>query len=704
MCVLLAVLAFRVVLAHFDALSARLPACAVAVPVEGDLKVTVVESGAVLLRVTGVMPVSLAGCASGRYQVRLSWPAHLGAPRVGDIWHVEARVRSPWSMRNPGGFDYERWLLANRIGATGYARHAELRVASPVGMLDQWRARLTKSLARAEAHPEVLKAVLLADGAGMEAQLWNRLRDSGTVHLLVVSGLHISVAAGVGAGLIGVLLRLFPRLCELLPRRHAMAVAGAGSALLYVFLAGPGVPVLRAFSSLLIALMFASAHRRCGSFRSLGLVLLLVLLAFPLAPLSDGFWLSFGAVTVLLICFADVRRAPHRASLPRAFLHAQRTMWIGMLPLLAATVGRWSVLSPVANALAVPLVSLFVVPPLLLHAAFLPVLDSLAGFLLQVADLGADWTIRWLGLIRWPALQLAAWPAYVWLVSGAAAIALLLPVPRQTKLAVLPALSVVLAPAGERLPPGAFRVTVLDVGQGSAALVETRSRTLLFDAGPRFPSGFDLGERVVLPALAQQPVRQLHRIVVSHSDLDHAGGVDAVKDAQPKVDVLGPDGSFPRSCHHAPPWQWDDVRFRFLTAPAIRGAQKDNNRSCTILVEAAGRRALLMGDTHAPLEMLIARQVDGPVDLLIAPHHGSATSSSLPLVRRLQPAVVAISSGRGNRYGHPHADVAARYEAHGSRVLVTHENGALQWRSDQPADVRRWREHAARYWTLRASM
>ena len=386
------------------------------------------------------------------------------------------------------------------------------------------------------------------------------------------------------------------------------------------------------------------------------------------------------------------------------FLRAQGAMWIGMLPLLAATVGRWSVFSPLANLAAVPLVSVFVVPPLLVHAAFVPVSDGVAEFLLQVADLGAGWTIRWLGLIRWPALQIASWPVAVWFVSGVAAVVLLLPVHRSVKAAVLPALCALLAPAGERLAAGDFRVTVLDVGQGSAALVETRSRTLLFDAGPRFPSGFDLGERVVLPALAQQPVRQLHRIVVSHGDLDHAGGVDAVRAAQTAADVLGPDRSFPRSCHDASPWVWDGVRFRFLTAPAIRGAPEDNNRSCTILVEGDSGRALLMGDTHAPLEMLIARQVDAPVDLLIAPHHGSATSSSLPLVRRLKPRVVAISSGRGNRYGHPHPDVVARYKARGGRVLVTHEGGAIQWRSDQPAQVRRWRERAARYWTLRASM
>ncbi len=698
--VLCGTVAIHVANAHRQALSSRLPGCVIGASVDARAKVLSVDEAAaeapyhqIVLR----LPVSIPNCTHGVYQVRLSWSRSLGLPLAGETWQVQAKVRAPWSMRNPGGFDYERWLLARRIDGTGYARGAKpLSSGPPPSPLQNFRQRLGVRLDAESRHPGIARALTLGDDRGIAQAFWGLLRDTGTVHLLVVSGLHVGIAAAVAHLLAAMLLRGVPVVCAYLPAARSARAAAVLGATAYVILVGFEVPVTRALCMAAVAGVAVLASRRLGAWQSYAAALTATLLSTPLALLEQGLWLSFGAVGVLLLRFSNLHRAPLRLRALRLLGQAQSALFIGMFPLLAAATGQWAWVAPVANAVAVPLVSIAVVPALLIYA-FLPV-DGVAYWSLAVADQAVTLLVELLQEISAPTMSLAEQPLAIVVLSIAAALAWLLPLPRRFRVMLVPALLAPLAPGDAPLPPGVFRLHVLDVGQGSAAIVETRTSTLLFDAGARYPSGFDIGERVVLPALAQLSRRRLDRLVVSHPDNDHAGGAEAVHAVHREAQLIDD-----ASCHTYAGWQRDGVHFRFLSHPRIRQESADNDRSCTLLVEGRHGRALLTGDTSARYEGLIGRQVDGQVDLLIAPHHGSITSSSPSFVRRLSPRLVVFSAGRGNRYRHPHPAVVARFRRAGSRVFITHESGMLRWRSDDKK-VTGWRAQNARYWTQRLSM
>ncbi len=695
-----ALLATHVLQAHRLALATRLPPCVVGALVDAEAQILAVEAagaGAPYHQVELRLPVSVAGCVRGERRLRLSWNRTLGLPQSGERWRVQAKVRAPWSMRNPGGFDYERWLLARRVDGTGYVRGAELLGSGPAAnTLQTVRAQLGARIDAESRHPGIARALTLGDARHIGQAVWSLLRDTGTVHLLVVSGLHVGIAASFALLLTALLVRCLPGATAYLPAARCARAGGVLGAAAYVVLVGFDVPVTRALCMAAVAGIAVLASRRLGAWQCYCVALAVTLAGVPLAPLEHGFWLSFGAVGVLLLRFSNVRCAPRGMAPVRTLAQAQSALFIGMFPLLAAFTGQWAWVAPVANAVAVPLVSIAIVPPLLAHA-FLPV-QYVARWSLRVGDHAVTMLLELLQMLAVPAVALAEQPLALVLLCIAAAAAWLLPLPRRWRVMLLPALAAPLAPAGSPLPEGVFRVHVLDVGQGSAAIVETRESTLLFDAGARYPSGFDIGERVVLPALAQLPRRQLDRLVVSHPDNDHAGGAEAVRGVHGDALLIDSDG-----CHAHPAWQQDGVRFRFLTHPRIRQATSDNDRSCTLLVESGHARALLTGDTSARYETFIVRQAGGPVDLLLAPHHGSISSSSPGFVSRLSPGVVVFSAGRGNRYKHPHAQVVARFRRAGSRLFVTHEHGMLRWRSDG-GEVISWRAHAARYWTQRVSM
>ncbi len=686
--------------AHRLALASRLPPCVIGASVEAQGQILSVDEAAgeaPYHQIIVQLPVSVPNCTDGIYRLRLGWGRELGLPLTGETWHVQAKVRAPWSMRNPGGFDYERWLLARRIDGTGYARHAKLLRSGPqANAVQAFRERLSRRLEAESLHPGIAHALTLGDSRHIGQALWGLLRDTGTVHLLVVSGLHVGIAAAVAHAIAGMLLRCLPGAATYLPAARSARAAAVLGAAAYVILVGFEVPVTRALCMAAVAALAALASRRLGAWQSYAVALTATLLSVPLAPLEQGFWLSFGAVGVLLVRFSNVHRAPESIRSIRVLGQAQVALFIGMFPLLAAVTGQWAWVAPVANAVAVPLVSIAVVPPLLVYA-FLPI-ESVARWSLAVADQTALWLLEMLQLHSVPAMALAEQPAAVVFLSATAAVACLLPLPRRCRIVLVPAILAPLAPADAPLPPGVFRIHVLDVGQGSAAIVETRTSTLLFDAGARYPSGFDIGERVVLPALAQLPRRHLDRLVVSHSDNDHAGGADAVGAVHREAEYIDDV-----SCHSYAGWQQDGVRFRFVSHPRIRRETADNDRSCTLLVESQDARALLTGDTSARYEALIGRQVGGAVDLLTAPHHGSISSSSPSFVRRLSPRLVVFSAGRGNRYRHPHPAVVARFHREGSQIFITHETGMLRWRSDEN-EVTRWRTQHARYWTQRLSM
>ncbi|BDM24160.1 DNA internalization-related competence protein ComEC/Rec2 [Pseudomonas sp. LRP2-20] len=604
-------------------------------------------------------------------RLQLSW---FDGPVIhaGEHWRVAVTLQRPAGLLNPHGPDREAQLLARRIGATGTVKAGQVLQAQARG----WRDALRERLLQADAFGQeaALVALVLGDGAGLAREQWQVLQATGTVHLLVISGQHIGLVAGLLYALVAGLARsgLWPRRWPWLPWACSLALAAA---LAYGWLAGAGVPVQRACLMLAVVLLWRLRFRQLGAMFPLLLALNLVLLAEPLAALLPGFWLSFAAVAILIYSFA-ARLGGWRPW--QAWTRAQWVIAVGLLPVLLVTGLPVSLSAPVANLLAVPWVSLAVLPLALLGTLLLP-LAGVGEGLLWVAGGLLDILFRLLALLAgWrPAWIPPALPVVAWLLVCAGALLLLLPrgVPLRGLGGVM--LLALWVPR-DTLPLGQVEVWQLDVGQGLAMLLRTRHHTLLFDAGPA-KGETDLGERVVLPTLRKLGVGRLDLMLISHAHADHAGGAAAILRGLPVGRVIGGEalsGVQLQPCSSGERWTWDGVHFSLWR---WEDGQSSNDRSCVLMVEARGERLLLAGDMEAGAERAWLADTEVPrIDWLQAPHHGSRSSSTEAFIRATIPRGVLISRGRNNSFGHPHAQVVERYRRHGVVVYDTAVEGALR--------------------------
>jgi competence protein ComEC len=629
-------------------------------------------------------------------RIRVSWRG--GPPvRSGERWRLAITLKRPAGLLNFHGFDQEAWLLARRIGATGSVKDGERLAPARTA----WRDSVRERLMAVDAHGRQagLAALVIGDGSGLAAEDWRVLQDTGTVHLLVISGQHIGLLAGLIYGLIAGSARYgcWPRTWPWLPCACGLAFAAA---LGYGLLAGFGVPVQRACVMVGLVLLWRLRFRHLGLWWPLLLALNGVLVLEPLASLQPGFWLSFAAVAVLIMAFGG-RLGPW--SLWQAWTRPQWLIALGLFPVLLVLGLPISLSAPLANLVAVPWISLVVLPLALLGTALLPLPFAGEG-LLWLAGGALDGLFRGL---TWLARHVPAWiPAEVplgyWLVSVVGAVLLLMPKGVPFRVLGWPMLLLAVFPPRDSIPHGQVDVVQLDVGQGQSVLLRTRHHTLLYDAGPRSGT-YDLGARVVLPALRTFGVDSLDMMLLSHADADHAGGAAALAKGMPVRRVVGGEteglpaflGTQP--CVSGERWAWDGVTFELWQWP---DATNGNSKSCVLQVQANGERLLLTGDIDRAAEQaFLASPLAVVTDWLQAPHHGSRSSSSWPLLRQLAPKSVLISRGRGNAFGHPHPHVMARYAAIGSKVYDSAEQGAVrvQLGAFAPAVVARsqrrfWRE------------
>ena len=604
-------------------------------------------------------------------RLQLSW-FDGPAIRAGEHWRLAVTLQRPVGLLNPHGPDREAQLLARRIGATGTVKAGQVLHPVAPGWRDALRERLLK--VDAQGQEAALVALVLGDGAGLAREQWQTLQATGTVHLLVISGQHIGLVAGLLYALVAGLARwgLWPRGWPWLPWACGLALAAA---LAYGWLAGAGMPVQRACLMLAVVLLWRLRFRQLGATFPLLLALILVLLVEPLAALLPGFWLSFAAVAILIYSFA-ARIGGWRPW--QAWARAQWVIAVGLLPVLLATGLPVSLSAPVANLLAVPWVSLAVLPLALLGTLLLP-LAGVGEGLLWVAGGSLDLLFRLLALMaQWrPVWMPPALPVLAWLMVCAGALLLLLPrgVPLRGLGGVM--LLALWLPR-DSVPHGQVEVWQLDVGQGLAVLLRTRHHSLLYDAGPARGDS-DLGERVVLPPLHTLGVRQLDVMLISHAHADHAGGAAAIHRGLPVRRAIGGEALADvqlQPCTRGERWTWDGVGFSLWR---WSDGQSSNDRSCVLMVEAQGERMLLAGDMEAGAERAWLADTETPaVDWLQAPHHGSRTSSSEAFIRATAPRGVLISRGRNNSFGHPHAQVVERYRRHGVVVHDTAVDGALR--------------------------
>ena len=666
------------------------------------------------------------------------------ALQAGERWQMTLRLKAPHGARNPGGFDYELWLWEQGVQATGYVR-AGAKDPAPLRLGTTWQypvawARQTVRdaiYARIENRQQagLIAALVVGDQAAIDRADWDVFRATGVAHLVSISGLHITMLAW-GAGIaVAWLWRRSGRLCRVLPAPHAALLLGVCVAVAYSAFAGWGVPAQRTCLMLATVALLRLSGARWPWPQVWMLACAVVVASDPWALLQAGFWLSFVAVGVLFATDLGAARedstwapgtfdskirpnealtASSRAGtgIARVLTSLQanwREQWVitvALAPLTLLLFGQMSIVGLLANALAIPWVTL-VITPLALLGVVLPALWEVAALAIG----GLLVLLQWLAAWPWATLSVAVAPLAVAVLGALGGVLLVAPLPRALRVLGLPLLLPVLLWQAPRPPAGEFELLAADVGQGNAVLVRTAHHTLLFDAGPRFSLESDAGHRVLVPLL-QSLQERLDMVVLSHRDMDHVGGAPAVLTMQPQAELLSSiEADNPlqslrpaRRCVAGQQWDWDGVRFTVLHPQAIdyEASAKPNTMSCVLRISAGINTALLVGDIEQPQEArLVASGMNLKADVLLVPHHGSNTSSSAEFLDAVSPRVAIVQSGYRNRFGHPTALVSARYAERQIAVVDSPHCGAYVWQS-WAADANRfgacWRISSQRYW------
>ncbi|MGQ0698471.1 MAG: DNA internalization-related competence protein ComEC/Rec2 [Panacagrimonas sp.] len=636
-------------------------------------------------------------------RIRVSWYRSEISVSGGECWSLRLRMRTPHGSFDPGAFDYEGWLYRRGVAATATVKGGERCADSRrqpvlsarqavIDHLDRWLA----------SHPgkPMIAALTVGDTSGLSDEDWTVFRETGTSHLAAISGFNVAILAGLAFLLVRWTWPLSRRLATRLPAQKAAMIAAALAGLAYGLLAGWESPAQRAALMLALLLFAALPDRRAHPSRVLALAFGLMLLFDPPVVLSPGLWLSFGAVGAIF--YATAGRL-HAAPAWGLAIGLQLMLSVLLAPLTLYFFDGAAWLGLPVNLVAVPV--MMVLTPLVLIALGLSLAAPSLGvpLMLGVADVLAmlQSGLAWLAQHA-PAAWVPASPPLAALVLALFG-ALLLFAPRGLPLrplALLCMLPLLWPPQSNVETP--FELTALDVGQGLAVVVRTAHHTLLYDAGPAFEDGFDAGESVVAPFVLSQGLRGIDRLLLSHGDSDHAGGVPSVRRLIQVRDELGTPNH--EACRDGQGWTWDGVKFELLHPDA--GEWSDNNRSCVLRVSAAGFSALLAGDIERDAEarLLSAHREALRADVLVAPHHGSKTSSTEAFVRAVSPHLVIFSAGWRSHYGHPRPEVVARYLEVDTRPLVTGVEGAMRVWRDRAGEIRTesWRRESARFWNAPA--
>lgn len=653
---------------------------------------------------------------------------------AGERWQMRVRLKAPHGSSNPHGFDYELWLWEQGLQATGYVRAGPRDVPPRKLSTGGWthpveRARQSVRSAIYQRVDDrqlagVLVALVTGDQNAIERADWDVFRTTGVAHLMSISGLHITMFAWAASWLVGSLwrrsARLTPRLCLALPASSAAAWGGLVLAIFYALFSGWGVPAQRTVLMLFVVVLLRQSGRQWPWLPTWLLAMAVVVALDPWALMQAGFWLSFVAVGVLFATDSGAVQGESAAAagqlvfwrrglswLGAGLLQMAREQWVvtlALTPLSLLLFNQVSLVGLLANALAIPWVTLLVTPLAMLGVLYAPVWDVAAGAL--------RWLVVFLQtLADWPLASVSVASAPLWCavagVLGGGLLALRLP--WHWRGLGVPLLLPVLLWQPVHVKPGQFELLAADVGQGNAVLVRTASHSLLYDTGPRFSGDSDAGSRVLVPLLRALGER-LDILMLSHRDLDHIGGAPAVLAMQPQAKLLSSLEdrhalqAVRRStrCTAGQRWDWDGVHFEVLhpAAADYDAPARSNAMSCVLRISSGSQTALLAGDIEAAQELrLVASDAARlKADVLLVPHHGSKTSSSAIFLDAVQPKLALVQAGYRSRFGHPAPPVVARYRERGIQIVRSDQCGAALWKSQQPAEIRCQRQAEAHYW------
>ena len=660
--------------------------------------------------------------------------------RAGETWRMTVRLKAPHGNSNPHGFDYELWLWEQGLQATGYVR-AGVHDVPPQKLADGWRHPVERArqavrdavFARVADRQlaGVVAALLVGDQNAIERADWDVFRATGVAHLMSISGLHITMFAWLAARGIAWLwrrsVRWTPRLCLALPASTAGAWGGLLLAAAYALFSGWGVPAQRTVWMLAVVVLLRQSGKRWPWPQVCLLAMAAVVALDPWALMQAGFWLSFVAVSVLFATNPGAssdrnKRAAGQLDAEDQPFTAWRTFWLAqaagalgraareqwvvtlaLTPLSLLLFNQGSLVGLLANALAIPWVTLLVTPLTMLGVVWAPAWDGAA-----VAVAALMVFLQWLA--AWPlaSISVAAAPLWCALAGVAGGVLLAMRLPWHWRVLGVPLLLPVLLWQALRPDHGQFELLAADVGQGNALLVRTAGHTLVYDTGPRFSRESDAGHRVLVPLLRAFGER-VDTVMLSHRDSDHIGGAPAVLAMQPQAALLSSiEASHPLQalrpstpCVAGQRWWWDGVQFDVLHPSAQDYAlpTKSNAMSCVLRISNGQSSVLLAGDIELAQEQrLVAAGAHIQADVLLVPHHGSKTSSSAGFLDAVQPRLALAQAGYRNRFGHPAAPVLARYQERGIAVFVSPVCGAATWTSQQPEAIRCQRQVGLRYW------
>tara|TARA_R110000824_G_scaffold288508_3_gene476718 strand:- start:37188 stop:39572 length:2385 start_codon:yes stop_codon:yes gene_type:complete len=646
--------------------------------------------------------------------------------RPGQQWQFKVRLKRPHGFLNPGGFDYEAWLWQKGIRATGYVRSDEenrLLETSSNTLFLNLRYQFLQTLSRlfpkqSLPYSGLILALGIGDRRGISDQQWQLFSATGTNHLMVISGMHVGFVALLIFQLVQFIIKRVTWLILYIPAQRLAALLALGAAYFYAAMAGFALPAQRAFIMIAAFMLGQCCCRHTNASNSYCLALALVLLINPLAPVSSGFWLSFVAVAVLIF-FVRTDYQQGRKGILNTMLLLLKTqvfVFLGLLPFMLWQFQQSSISAPLVNLLAIPYITLLVIP-LCLLILFLSFFSDQAVLLLgYLVSRLFDLFIRALDYLNklWPEALLALPALNVWLwwcllatltlclfsLSARARLVYLLP----AMLCLLP----LLLSSSRELNFAEFELHILDVGQGLAVVLRTREHVLLYDLGPAYSNNFNAGEGVILPFLRANNIRQPDRIMVSHADNDHAGGLPALLNSFPQADYFASDlTQFPAAtqaslCRSGQVWSWDGVDFEVLH-PDREGYSR-NNASCVLKVSNGSHSVLLTGDIEAGIERRLLNSGAGlDAEILLAPHHGSRTSSSPAFIQAISPEYVVFSSGYLNQFRHPHPDIVNLYTNSGTIALSTAETGSISWLLDPEGPLSEpalYRQEHKRFWRI----
>ena len=640
---------------------------------------------------------AIAGCEScWTGLASISWYNAPVRVRPGDRFQLNVRLSKPGASLNPGLFDYEGWLFAEGIAATGYvktSRGFKLLESDDLAVPHHAMRYRIRDAMQGYLKDSPVKGLLIALSIGETRQIsrtaWNALTRTGTNHLLIISGLHVGLVAGMIFRLLG-----FTSLSVRWVGWITMLLTA-----FYAGLAGFGLPVQRALIMTSVVLFAVCIKRKISTLDMFTLSLLGVVLLQPFAVMSIGFWLSFGAVFALLYAFTGRLRDDQRSPALGVLFAMIRTQWIvtiAMFPLLLHLLFQVSLVSFLVNLVAIPWISFLVIPWLLLFVAAMPLSTVISATSLSVAEffLSILWQgIEWMADKDW--MFHASHGLLPFLIAMLGILVIFSPrglVPRWLGwMCFLPLFSLTAA-----LEKGEMRLTFIDVGQGLSVLLQTRYSALLYDAGPKFGDRFDSGEQIITPLLRKFGVDRLHTLVISHGDNDHAGGMQSILRNLSVARVVSSISGSQQDCESDIRWSMDGIRFEIF---ALQGGS-GNNSSCLLLAYTSGYGVLITGDIEKIAEDRLRERELPEIHVITVPHHGSRTSSSPGFINHLLPQLAIVSAGFRNRFHHPNAAVLRRYQKRHVKVLNTAEEGAITvWLGENGiVRIERSRSVARRFW------